>query len=863
MGSQGLGTGMGLVDFFRKHHVVRGWAADLVLLPVLGATAYLLFRASASLRPGEAAVLMMAAGGLVLVGRWWFAWQRDMTPEGFLADWADRILQGDRVPQNLPGGLRPEIAQVSAALNTLIRDCNRVAERLEAFQRATAREWMDLDGLLAKAHQQQQQDHEVRAAAVERLGTYGREIKRTVEGTLRFDQIELNQRLRADQHRLQEQAFRASLEQAQSGLERLEILLEELQDTFPRLRREEDSLGRLADAGHRQGARLGLAVKGLAAHTPRLLEETKARTDQFQRFRKSADSVRDDAEALARRIEAFRSESQTRTWSFGSAQGAIQAIDQAAQQTGLLAVNAAILAQQGGGTSGMQAIGGRLRGLADQTSRSASDLERALDQHERGIEREHTGLWDLQEVTQRLMSGVEDLLRMAAYLDQQGRDLERALETHLGLVDQVRQASDRAELSLFEVGERSKALETALGRQRSVEAKAALDMEQLSRVETHLMEVGGDLVRISRQNIDEIWEILAGHQELRRSEAYREIASGDLALALGTDGAEGPVWNRISWARAQRCSRLLDQPPALPPQGRRSADGRGRLLLLGLDALGAPEPSAVDDWFCDEEGRLWNLRLLESLRTEDHRLTLLETLKESPLEACLPGARLRVSPDGAEIQLPFPYPGLPRFLAGLDLELSVDLDAWHGPFREIRPRILPVQPFLWCGPDLEAGPREGLMRLVHAWVRDDHRCGIFLPWLSYEGQRPPGRWAAEAEVEPWLEGRPKVRCLGLGADPAGLDPIRDRLIQAGAEAGEDGAVLCAASLGHAHPEALLLRIFQAGAGMADSLHPDLVPFRSRLQLDVLGGAVEDPYRAAWSLLEDLREKGWLLPLPPA
>lgn len=853
---------MGLADSFRKHRVLHRWVTDLVLLPVLGGTAYLLFRASSLLRPGEAAALMMAAGGLVMAGHWWFAWQRDMTPEGFLSDWASAILQGDRSRRDLPAGMKPEIAQISAAMNALVEDCNWTAERLEALQQATAREWVGLDGLLAQAHQQRQEEQAARSVAMERLGSYGRDIKKTIEGTLRFDQIELNQRLRADQHRLQEQAFRAALEQAQSGLERLEFLLEELQDTFPRLRREEDSMGRLADASHRQGARLGLAVMGLAAHTPRLLEETKARTDQFQRFRKSADGVRDDVEALARRIEAFRAESQNRAWSFGGAQGAIQAIDQAAQQTGLLAVNAAILAQQGSGTSGMQAIGGRLRGLADQTSRSASDLERALDQHERGMEREHTGLWDLQEVTQRLLSGVEDLLRVAAYLDQQGRDLERALETHLGLVDQVRQASDRAELSLFEVGERSKALETALGRQRSVEAKAALDMEQLSRVENHLMEAGGDLVRISRQNIDEIWEILAGHQELRRSEAYRQIASGDLSLSLRPDGAEGPVWNRLAWARNQRRPRLLEGTGPLPPQGRRGADGRGRLRLLGLDALGAPEASALEDWSCDEEGRTWNLRLAEGLVTEEHRIALLEALKESPLEACLPGTRVRVSPDGVDVHLPFPYPGLPRFLAGLCLELPVNLDEWREPFREAPSGPLPVQTFLWCGPNLEPSSREGIQGLVHAWVLDDPRCGVFLPWLPREGQGPLDLWAAEESVEARLDGRPRIHCLGLGTDPASLYPMRDRLVQAGAEPGEGGAVLGAASLGHAHPEALLLRIFQTGTGLADSPHPDLVPFRSRFQLDVLGARAADPYRAAWDLLEDLRRKGWLLPLPP-
>jgi hypothetical protein len=70
-------------------------------------------------------------------------------------------------------------------------------------------------------------------------------------------------------------------------------------------------------------------------------------------------------------------------------------------------------------------------------------------------------------------------------------------------------------------------------------------------------------------------------------------------------------------------------------------------------------------------------------------------------------------------------------------------------------------------------------------------------------------------------------------------------------------------LGHAHPEALLLRLFQAGAGLADAPHPDLAPLRVRLQHDVLEARAGDPYRAAWSLLEELQRKGWALPLPSA
>lgn len=854
---------MGQNGSFWKRIVARRWTADAAMLPILGLVAYLLFRASASLRPAEGAALMMVAVGLILLGRRWFFWYRGLVPDGFIADWAHLILQGDRTPHAPPPGLHEEARLAATALNALIEDCLRTRKDLEQLQQAVGREWQDLDDLLGQAHRQLADEAEARDSARERLETFGRDLKRSIEGPLRFDQIELNYRLRLDQHRLQGQAFRTSLEQAQGGLDQFENLLEELQDSFPRLRREEDALGRLADASIRQGARLSLAVKGLVAHTPRLLEETKARTDQLQQFRKSADGVRDQAEALARRIDAFRDESQQRIRSFGGAQGSLRIIDQAAQQTGLLAVNAAILAQQGGGGAGMQAIGGRLRSLAEQTSGGASNLERALDQHQLELERENTGLWDLQEVTQHLRSGIQELLRVAGHLDQQGQDMERALETHLGLVDQVRQTADRAELSLHEVRERSAAIEAALERQWGVEAKVFPERERLARIAHHLVEVGDEFARVSQQNIDETWHILIGHQEIRRSEAYLQIASGGLPDLLGpTDQPESPG-NRLVWARAQRHPRLLVGSGGQLPMGRRDESGEVRLRLMGLDALDRPEPSAVEAWSCDADARVWRLRLIELLRTEDHRLSLLETLKESPLVACLPGLDLRISPEGADILLATPYPGLPVFLGGLRLEMPVEAEAWTQGFREIEHRAPVHQQLIWIGPEVHPELRQDLMRLIHHWVRDDHRHESFMPWLPYEGHRPPCPWLAEGEVTDRLEGWPGIRCLGVDADPTLLHPLRDRLIQAGAVEGVEGAVLCAMGLAHAHPEALLLRLFQADLELAGAFHPELVPFQSRLRDEVLAAESSDPYRAAWQLLEDLQRKGWALPLPSA
>jgi len=853
---------MGLGGFFMTWSGIRRWAADLAVLPVLGVATYLMFSASASLRPGEAALLMMAVAGLALAGRRWYAWQRSLAPEGLLSDWAGRILRGDRTPLASMEGLEEEARPVAAALDTLLREGHRSAGELDSLHRAVVREWVELDGVLEGIQRQSIEDRAARAWAGERLAAYGEDLREAMEGGLKFDRIELEQRLRAGQHRLQGQAFKAALEQAQLRLGQVETLLGELQDTFPPLQTGEEALGRLADAGLRQGARLDLAAKGLVTHAPRLLEENRARAEQLQRFRASADGVRDQAEALARRIEAFRVESQRRILAFGGAQGALHVIDQAAQQTGLLAVNAAIIAQQGGGGAGMQAIGGRLRDLAHQTSQGAADLERALDEHQRGMEREGTGLWDLQEAARHLGAEVQELLHGAGHLDQLGQDLERALESHVGLVEQVRLASERAGQSLYEVGECSSAIRTALGRQWGVEAKAAAEVGQLFQTGRHLAEVGHELSRISGKNIEDIWEILDGHQKLRQSEAYRQIVSGDLARLLGPGGDGETVWNRVVWARSQRRMRLLEAGDPPQPLGRREAGGGIRLLLLGQDALGRPEPSALAAWSCDAEGRAWRLTLADGLRDEGYRFGLHEVLRESPLAACLPGAEVRVSAEGVDLRLPFPYPGLPFFLSGLGLELPVEPAEESTPFREAEPAAVPVQRLLWCGPDMDPVLRAGLLRQVHAWVRDDPQHEGFMPWLPYEGRRPPCPWLSEGPMEGGLQGRPRIRCVGLGAAAPLLHPLRDRLLEAGAEEGDGGAILYAIAVGHAHPEALLLRLFQSGAGLADSLHPELAPLRARFHHEVLGGE-GDPRRMAWHLLEELQRKGWALPLPQA
>ncbi|HEX9080935.1 MAG TPA: hypothetical protein VF768_01590, partial [Holophagaceae bacterium] len=691
---------------------------DAVILAVLGTLEYAILQHPNAIQPGEGAVLVMAFAGLLILGRRGLSWQQAQAIHAFLPDWAGRILSGSRQPVEPPPGLPEEAALASQALNAVLADAQALGRRLEELQEALVRDWRDVEEALRAGERQQVKAREARMKAAEQLGRASAELRSAFEHTLQLDRIELDQRLRADQWRLQAQAFTAFLDQVKGGLEQFENLLEELRDTFPRLLREGDALARLANSGMRHGARLGMAVRGLVAHTPRLLEEAAARTEQFRQFRKASDELRDQAEALGRRLEMFRTEALDRTRAFGGVQGSLKVVDDAAQQAGLLAVNAAILAQQGGGTLGVQAIGGRLRHLAGQTSRGAAEIERALEAHARGLDRETAGLWDLQEVTESLLAAVQNLLRWSGHLDQQGQELERLLDSEVSHVDQVRQMSERAELALHEVGERSHAIETAMGRLWGVEAKLLPELERLSRSGNRLTDSGRELSRISQQNIEEIWGILGRHQEIRRTDAYRQIVSGELAQVLAPTAPDLDEASRLVWTRTSRGTRLVDAPKARPPRGWSDANGEVWLQLLGIDALGRPEPSALQrvEWF--KGGREWQLELREELRSEDIRMNLLDVLRHSELQACFPDLQIRIAGEGVRLILAAPFAQLPVFLAGLALALPTGVGGWEGA---VQPPVRPPemeQAFLWTGPELEAGARALMRERIHALVQE-------------------------------------------------------------------------------------------------------------------------------------------------
>lgn len=837
---------------------------DALILAVLGLLEFAILSYPSSIRPGEGAILVMAFAGLLILGRRGLSWQRDLALDAFLPDWIGRVAAGSRERVQPPQGLSAEAELTARALDAVLADVEASRQALGDLQEAVVRDWRELDAALAEVQVQQAADRDNRNRAAERLAAAGTELKAVFEDSLQLDRIEMDQRLRADQWRLQAQAFVGSLEQVKGGLDQFENLVEELRDTFPRLLREGDALGRLANSGMRHGARMGMAVRGLVEHTPRLLEEAKTRLDQFRHFRKAADELRDQAEALGRRLEGFRTDALDRTRAFGGVQGSLKVIDEAAQQAGLLAVNAAILSQQGsgGGGEGIRAIGGRLRHLAGQTSRGAGEVERALEEHARGLDHETASLWALQEVTETLLSGLQSLLRSAAYLDQQGQELERLLDTQVAQVDHVRQMSEHAELALHEVGERARAIEGAMGRLWAVEAKLLPELERLSRGGARLTDSGRELSQISQQNIEAIWNILARHQEIRRSGAYRQVTAGELGQLL----APPPSWEgssaRVAWARSTRRARLNETRMPAGLRGSREPDGAVRLRLLGLDALGLPEPSALQQLTWSRGGREWRLDLREELRSEEHRMALLDTLRRSGLQACFPELQARITLEGAFLSLPFAFGQLPTFLAGLDLDLPLGQDGWDGPLRAPAPVSNATQAFLWAGPEIDAPVRREMLRRVHGLVHEvpDHH--FILPEASYEGERPPCLWLGETEeASPDLSELLPIRFENLGASEAFATTWRERILMAGGHEGQGGATLVMVRIAPVDPALLLLHLYRRESALASAAHPALAPYRDRVRFEVFALEAPEPTRAAWAVLEAFQAEGWLLPLP--
>ena len=328
--------------------VAAAWhGAELAMLPCLGVVAYVLFRFGHRLGALEGALLITAAAGLIGLGRHGWIWYRTLQGESSLEAWAQRTLAGERLPLQ-PGSLPPSAGTFPLALNAVLQDERHLRAEVAQLREAVAREWRDLDALLASAEQGHAEAQEVVDLEGARRQGLGAELRQVLEDGFSLAGLEYSHRTRSEQQRQEGQVAAEAMGQLQARLDQLGCLLEELQDSFPMLRREEEALKRLGDAGLRQGARLALAVKGLMVNTPNLVADTRARQVSLQTLRQAADAVKDQSEAMARRLEAFREETQVLIRAFDATQGSTRELDLAAQQTGLLAVNAAILGQQGG-----------------------------------------------------------------------------------------------------------------------------------------------------------------------------------------------------------------------------------------------------------------------------------------------------------------------------------------------------------------------------------------------------------------------------------------------------------------------------------------------------------------------------------
>jgi hypothetical protein len=210
---------------------------EALALLALGGVTWLLFARARTIRPGEAALLVLVTSILLIAALRWWNWHQRLAQGGALMDGLARILEGGRELLSLSEGLSKADGQVVKALNALLAESRTQKADLAELQHAAARDWRELDALLGAIQNRHEEECAIQARGKARLESLGRELKRTIEGALQLEEVELNYRLRADQSRLQGAAFRSALDQVRTGLDQFENLLEELQDTFPRLRR--------------------------------------------------------------------------------------------------------------------------------------------------------------------------------------------------------------------------------------------------------------------------------------------------------------------------------------------------------------------------------------------------------------------------------------------------------------------------------------------------------------------------------------------------------------------------------------------------------------------------------------------------
>ncbi len=840
---------------------------DAGVMAVLGGAMALVLLHPGVLSPLEGALLMAGVGFLLILGRRAIAWPRAVPTQAFLPEWAERVLAGERRPTPPPHDLSPEQLMVAQALSQAMSEILSLRQDLDFLRSTLSEDWAETDQELSRLELARENGILAQSKMIEEIEVLGQELKK------RLDAPELAHRITARTRGLgidtdvDRALFQDEVEQFRHGMERLGELTDHVRDSVPRLRKEAEQLTALGFGAGRRSSRLWAAIQAMSGQAERLVNSSRSRRNGLAVLRGLGDRLHEEGDGLKRRLAQLRMKGEARALPLGRIEESLRAIDQVAHQTGLLAVNAAILAQEQRGSRGFQVIGSKIRLLAEQTALGAAEVSRGVAEHRQGMNTEERRLDELQEAVDGVLTALHEFQALHAQLDHQGMELERALESHQELVRSMEGAGKSAVEALKEIQARADGVETAVTRQRAVEQETNREKQDLfsraERIEEHAVR----LMRSEESALADLWIVLDRHAQVRASAPFRSFHSGRFdAMSLELNHLqrrERENWKRLEWSRGAH-RRVMPTQDEIPLEGVTDSLGRRRLLLLRRDALGLARPSALESLRCDVHGGVWTLQLRESLRNQESSLAMLVALREALAEHWVDQPEMLLTRDGVQLDLGGPFPDFPDLLAGLAVTVPVPEDAGELQWREVELAPRMEQRLLWLHPSIDREGRAALLTRLHDQVAHLPAHESLLMKVPKKDRPPCIRCAQtgpEASVHRLPSGIKGIRPWGVDADPGKGSVWIEAM---GLPATSDAAsplVLGAVALPYPRPEALLLALLHPSANLGFELDPALQRIKALFTMEVLGGQAADPTERSWVLLDELVQGAWLAPLP--
>ncbi len=849
-----------------SHFGGRQLLVDAGILAVLAGVVALMLRFPGVLGPLEGGALVASVGFLLILGRRALGWNQAITVQAFLPDWVQRISAGDLRTVEPPPGLNPDEWRVAQALNQCLSEISRLRALRDNLVADHLREWDEAETLLQNLETERERSFDDQERLLQELDTFAVELRTQLEDAQVSARVADRRRGLADAATSSlGTGVESALDALRSGLERQEELVQIIRDTLPKLRRESDAMAQLADRAMRRSVRLGSAVKGVASHGSQMLEGIQDRAVQLLRMRELAMDLRELGEGLQRRAKALQQVEGEAGASLQGIHESLQGIDHVAKQTGLLAVNAAILSQEGRGSRGFQVIGSKIRLLSEQTAQGTAEVSRILGEHRLGLARDAMELASLADSMTLFHARLHELILNMGRMDHHGQELERSLEMHQELIRDLETSGREAADTLQEIPLRAEGVGGLALRQRAAEQELEGGQNQALRHMDRLSEGATALIRSQEEAHRDLWMVMERHEALRHSRAFHSLAQGRLQKlqeeVRTRRQEERASWSEAADLRSQRSLILGSAPPLPEGLPGEQEDDRIRYRILEEDAFGLPRPGAVERLRAVDGGRVWHLHLHPALRQEEGRLALLVGLREALHEAWIPDPDLSLTEEGVRLVLPFAYPNLPLLLSGLKADLWLGGDAVPTMLRSPAPIQDTWLTFLWITPALAPHERQLALQAVHARV--EHRVGHeHFPLGTPPGLAGP---CVRCTVEPeqrvgQLPLGVGLRTWSCGGDPASLEAWT-RSLGLPSKGAEAELVLGSIRLPYARPEALLLALAHTGHGLMEPAAVALAEATRELREQVLACPGPQGALKAWELLRRLERGGWIMSLP--